>query len=380
MPKGMPSYLRHRKGLGFARICGRDYYFGPHEAQSSLDAYHRLIAQWVAAGRPKNWAGPDGGRRKVDTRLLVSELLSRYSQHVESYYRNEDGRQTTEVDLIMAALSELRRLYAATPAAEIGPQQLRIVRDALVDRDKLQSGAPEDHRPRVLARSTINRYVGQIVRLFRWGAEHELVPPSVYHALKSVAPLKRGRSRAPEAEGVRPVPDSAIAATLPHLTETVRDMVRLTLLTGMRPGEVVRLCGRDLTPIMSESGEVWVYTPPRHKTAHHGRSRAVYMGPQAVALIRDRMPKDLDRPVFLSARGRGYTVNGYESAIERAAAKAGAPHWSPNQLRHNFATRVRTEATLDAAQVLLGHAHAATTEIYADVNRERALGIIRRIG
>jgi site-specific recombinase XerD len=35
-------------------------------------------------------------------------------------------------------------------------------------------------------------------------------------------------------------------------------------------------------------------------------------------------------------------------------------------LRHTFATRVRKEHGLEAAQVLLGHSKADTTQIYAE--------------
>ena len=44
-------------------------------------------------------------------------------------------------------------------------------------------------------------------------------------------------------------------------------------------------------------------------------------------------------------------------------------------LRHSFATRVRESHGLDAAQAVLGHATARTTEIYA----ERVGGLAKRV-
>ena len=55
-------------------------------------------------------------------------------------------------------------------------------------------------------------------------------------------------------------------------------------------------------------------------------------------------------------------------------------HWAPNQLRHSAGTEVRHRFGLEAAQVVLGHAHANVTEIYAEKNVQRAAEIMRAIG
>src|SRR5262249_29699557 len=60
-----------------------------------------------------------------------------------------------------------------------------------------------------------------------------------------------------------------------------RCMVELQRLTGMRPGEACRLRLSEV----DRTGEVWVYRPVQHKTAHHGKARAVHLGPRAQALI-----------------------------------------------------------------------------------------------
>ncbi len=54
--------------------------------------------------------------------------------------------------------------------------------------------------------------------------------------------------------------------------------------------------------------------------------------------------------------------------------------WAPNQLRHAFATKIRRQAGLDAAQVMLGHADAHTTEIYAELDQAKGLQVAARIG
>jgi integrase len=55
-------------------------------------------------------------------------------------------------------------------------------------------------------------------------------------------------------------------------------------------------------------------------------------------------------------------------------------HWHPNQLRHAYATKVRKEHGLEAAQVLLGHSKADVTQIYAEKNQALASAIAAKIG
>lgn len=75
-----------------------------------------------------------------------------------------------------------------------------------------------------------------------------------------------------------------------------------------------------------------------------------------------------------------YDVTSYAHAVKRACLKANAPHWHPNQLRHTFATKVRREHGLEAAQVLLGHAKADVTQVYAERNEGLAAGVAVKIG
>ena len=70
----------------------------------------------------------------------------------------------------------------------------------------------------------------------------------------------------------------------------------------------------------------------------------------------------------------------YRRAIQRACKKAGVPRWHPHQLRHNAATALREQFGIEAARVILGHRSAAVTEIYAEVNRARAIEVMASFG
>jgi integrase len=56
------------------------------------------------------------------------------------------------------------------------------------------------------------------------------------------------------------------------------------------------------------------------------------------------------------------------------------PVWTPLQLRHTAATMIRSRFGLEAAQTVLGHAKADTTQIYAERDLARAHAVMAEIG
>jgi uncharacterized protein (TIGR02996 family) len=80
---------------------------------------------------------------------------------------------------------------------------------------------------------------------------------------------------------VKPVPAEHVAATLPHLAPHPRAMAELQLLTGMRPGEAAALRFEEI----DRAGDVWLFRPARHKTAHRGKERVIAIGPKARAAL-----------------------------------------------------------------------------------------------
>ncbi|MFH5806171.1 tyrosine-type recombinase/integrase [Alienimonas sp. DA493] len=292
------------------------------------------------------------------------------------------------MESIKQSLKPVRALYGGTPAAEFGPKALKAVRAAMVEAG--------------LCRKEVNKRVGRVKRMFRWGVAEELLPPDVRHALDAVEGLKRGRTTARETEPVRPAPDADVEAALTHLPAPVAAMVRLQRLTGMRPGETVQLRPRN---VICE-GDVWEYRPRQHKTLHHGKTRTVMIGPRGQAVLAPYLERPAGKPCFSpreavaevrgrrralrstpdscgnrpgtnrkgcpeKAPGEAYTTATYRQAVYRACDAAGVPRWSPNQLRHSLGTQVRRTHGLEASQVTLGHSRADVTQIYAE--RDAAL-------
>jgi hypothetical protein len=72
------------------------------------------------------------------------------------------------------------------------------------------------------------------------------VPAVVLHALKTVEALREGRTSAPEGDGGKPVPIQHAEAVIPLVDRRIGAMIRLQLLTGARPAEVVQMPMRRL--------------------------------------------------------------------------------------------------------------------------------------
>jgi integrase len=166
-----------------------------------------------------------------------------------------------------------------------------------------------------LARGVINQRIGRIRRMFKWAVENQLIKPDVFQALQAVRGLARGRSKAKETKKVPPVAPETVEHTLPHLTRHVAAMVRVQLLTGARPGEVCMMRGCDL----DTTGPVWLYYPGRdqgdegqHKTAHHGHSRVIAIGPKAQEIL---------KPFLKPENPQAYLFSPQESRAEYQALR-----------------------------------------------------------
>jgi integrase len=93
-------------------------------------------------------------------------------------------------------------------------------------------------------------------------------------------------------------------------------------------------------------------------------------------------PSQVDRskPFAKKRPGKLYSRVSYQRAIRRACDRAGVPHWTPNQLRHLAATKIRAAYGLEAAQVILGHSKADVTQIYAARDLDKARLIVAQAG
>lgn len=402
----IPQYRCHRQsGQAIVTINGRDYLLGPHGTKASKLEYDRLITEWLSSGRSTAFGVPEHA-------TAVVELIVAYLEHAKAYYGNSKRGEYANMRQV---LKPLRELYGKTPAREFGPRQLKAVREKF-----LAAGHARKH---------INANIQRIGRMFRWAAAEGMIPPDVPQALAMVPGLRKGHTTARETEKVRPADPKLVAATLPLLPPVVRAMVELQQVTGMRPGELCILRPGDI----DRSQEVWEYTPRSHKTDHRDQERVIYIGPVGQKILGPYLARAADSYCFspqeseaqrrkavhfarktpLSCGNRPgtngicqpkrraglrYTSQSYHYAVRRACDRAfPAPtdlaldlaaaekwqvdhRWSPNQLRHSWATRVRREAGIEAAKTLLGHSQLNTTGIYAEQDRQRAITVAKMLG
>ena len=390
LTKKLPAYRLHKpSGQAIVTLDGKDFYLGPHGTQVSRSEYDRLIAEWLAHGRHL----PQDSDQPSD--LTVNDLILRYWKFAQVHY-SRDGVPSRGLDNLRDALRPLRPHYGRCLAAEFGPLALKTVRRAMIDAG--------------LSRSTINARIGKIRRMFKWAVAEELVPASVYQGHQAVEGLRAGREGVRETAPVKPVPDEHVLAVLPHVSGPIRAMIELQYLTAMRPGEVMTMRGCEI----DQSGPVWTYRPAHHKTRDRGFDRSIALGPRAQEVLKDWLKDDPNAYLFSPAaavahrnaerrRNRRssmtpsqarrqpkpnpkraprdrYDKRTYHTAIERACAKAGVPRWHPNQLRHTAATRISRMFSLEAAQVVLGHAKADVTQVYAERDLTKAHEIMAKIG
>ncbi|MBP7747135.1 MAG: site-specific integrase [Phycisphaerae bacterium] len=406
---GVPAYRRkvvNRRVYAVVTIDRHDVYLGDYATAASIEKYNAAVAAWLANGR----RAPEPERPA----LVVSELILRYLEYAESYYRDRDGgMNAARIANIERVLRPLRVLYGLTPAAEFGPRKLELVQARLVSEG--------------LSRPTVNRYVARVRHVFKWGVARELVPPSVHHALTAFEGLKRGRTDAPETEPVRPVPDALVDAVQPHVSRQVWGLIELQRFTGCRPGEAVRCRAVDI----DMSGPVWLWKVTELKLDWRGTERVVAIGPKGQDVIRRFMRADVNAYLFdpreaeaerrdamhkarktpascgnrpgtnrrANPRRRPherYTTMSYARAIRRACdlafpAPAGLADderrtwrrehtWAPNQIRHAFATAVRRQYGLEQVGACLGHSKLETSQLYAERDRALAIEVAQRIG
>ena len=293
-------------------------------------------------------------------------------------------------------------------AASFGPVLLEELMHELASEKVrcVKNGGKIDYRPR----KTINRTIKTIRMIFGWAVTRELIPPEKYVAMKSMKLLKAYRTNARELKKVQHVSDSIIEQTLPHLPNVVSDMVRFQRLTGVRPGELCLLRPEDV----DRSEATWLWRLSNHKNAWRDHTREIHIGPKGRAILEPYLDRPADQNCFLSSESElvrnrerrnkraspmtpsqrarrkksaqkyrkvtAYTRDSYRRAITRACEKNNISVWSPNRLRHTAATEARAKHGLDAAQIRLGHKHARTTEIYADLNRQRAAELAEQLG
>jgi len=186
------------------------------------------------------------------------------------------------------------------------------------------------------------------------------------HPVRQLPNMRRGRSlpkevSEQEVELLLAIPDTTQATGLRD-----RCMLELMYATGLRVSELVNL---SLANIDLQAGIVRV-------VGKGNKERMVPFGEEAGNWLKrwlQKRPHVANSHLFPGRNNRAMSRQNFWQRIKLYAKEAGiSPLPSPHTLRHAFATHLLNHgADLRAVQMLLGHAHITTTEIYTHISRAR---------
>jgi len=376
------------RDLAYVYRNGKKTYFGKWGSSESIQKYNDFIKKLA----------DEESKPAITLRYVVDRFLE-----AKSNYYVKRGEQTRQLSRIKTACEYPVKMYGDRLVDSITPKTLI---DCRAEMEK--SGR--------FSRSYINTLISCFRLVIRWGVEQELVKAETLTALQAISPLKRGRSIAKETNPVSSVDPEIVEKTIKVSPPIIADMIRVQTLTGMRPTEVCQMREGDLD---IKDNTVSIYTLSTDKTDYRRdpkNKRRIPLGKKAVNIIKRYLNGDPDNVIFApykSVRERNrtrqearktktppsqarrvketdealkerlnetYDTAAYGRAIARACVKAGVEKWSPNQLRHLFATHVREVYGLEAAQVCLGHSNANVTQIYAERDFQKAVEIATKEG
>lgn len=420
----VPAPCKHRAtGQSVVRLNGKDIYLGRHGTAAAKAEYDRRIAEWLANGRQL----PD-----TDGRLSVAELIVAYVRHARVYYA-KGGVPTSEYESICQAMKPLRALYARTPVNEFGPRAFKAVREQFVS-SGLARPTVNAYMSRIrrcfrwgteqeLVPPSVFHGLQAVAGLKRGRTEAretapvKPVPQALIDAvLPHVRPQVAAMIQFQLYTGCRPGEVCSIRGCdidtsgrvwiyRPSEHKTEHHGHEREIFIGPRAQELVK-------PWLRTDLEGYLFQPREAEAArdaHRRQKRKSPMTPSQAARKPKRKPQRAPRDHYDVASYRRAIVRGCEVAfgmpvwltkapidsdgnrvVETAEQKAERLQmaaewrrdhcWHPHQLRHNAATNLRREHGVELARIVLGHATAFTTEIYAEADRRQAIEVIGKVG
>ena len=348
-----PKYCRMGK-YAVVYFGGRPRYLGPYGSPESKVAYSRIVAELQA--NPVAVFQPIG-----DKHVTVSELTATFLDHVQA---NTDYTDYSHYRVVV--LDFLDNLYGDNmPVADFKPRCLKLIRTEMIKSCRF-------------CRRIVNRYTHRVISIFAWGVENDLVPETTWRALKAVKSLRKGEEGTFDNPPRQEVSDDVVKRTLPFMPPTLRAMVVVQRLTGMRPSEVFNMRVGEIN--RTQENGLWYYIPKSHKTEHYIGNKSIPLGKSEQKLIalylegkkpeqavfsprtaleernaERRAKRKTKIPPSQAARDKASTTKpsaysefynqcSYRQAIEYAIEKGNRllsngekiPHWTPYQLRHLY--------------------------------------------
>lgn len=217
--------------------------------------------------------------------------------------------------------------------------------------------------------STRNDALGTLAACFRWAAEKV--------RLLDVSPLKGITMPPKESQGAGAVtPPDDFDKLMKSTAGDFRALLQFLWLTGCRPSEATALTVADLVDAAG------VIVLRKHKTAHKGKVRMLYLSDGAQVLLRAQAERHGDGLLFRNDPGGPWRRNAIVNRMWRLNAKLGI-RTTAYGFRHSFATDALANGVPQGhVAALLGHCgtamlhkHYSHVSSQAQVLREALKGV-----
>jgi integrase len=336
------------------RIGGKAFYLGPWGSEEAEQGRDKLISSWLLTKQSEGRMGVPG----ISNEPTVAELLAGYDTEVILKRYQKNGKRTPEAYHFVSVFRITMADCGKLPVPAFTSERFEAIREKFVAEG--------------WSRGYVNDQAKRLRRVFRWGKRRRLVSADLLSELQEVPALAEDETDAIEHEPKEPPPDSDVIATVKHLVPVLAALVKVQRLTGMRPGELVRL---SIDQLQFDADPVcWLYERRKHKTKKRGKRRRIWIGPQAQVLMLPWVHRaavsgnpvawvfPVDRP---NGRGDGaYRVDSYQHAVKKACRDAGVPEWCPSLMRSARLTDVALLHGPLEAQATGSHSRLNTTSIY----------------
>jgi len=419
----VPSLRFHKaSGQMFVVLSGRAIYCGRPDETATEQRYHQAIAEWLAAGK-RLAADPD--------QITVKEMLVRFWHHAESYYSTLTDGRNKELDQFKLALRPLRELYGDLPAVEFGPRALKAVRQRMIDTGWCRPYVNKQiNRIRHIFKWAVGDELipGSVLHALQAlpglkrgrseAAEPEKVMPVAMNLVEAVEPFVSRQvwamiqlqlftaARAGEICQLRPCDidrDKEIWVYKPEHHKTAHHGFNKKIWIGPRAQRV-------LSPFLLRDSQSYCFSPTEAEAERRRELSERRVTPMSYGNSPGSNRKDNPE----CSAGERYTTCSYRRAIQHGCDLAYPPpqqlarrddetnaqwrerltkeqkaelkawrkahRWHPHQLRHNAATELRKEFSIETARIILGHHSTAVTEIYAEKDELEAIEAIMRVG
>jgi integrase len=322
-------WFRESKGTWYCTLEGQKVSLkvkGRENEKEAVKAWHRLCANGTPETTPLAGA-PQAEPKPEPAAVSVGDVLTAYLADCEGRI----GRKALHD--YRAFLGAFAGAFGTTPASA------------------LTTAAAEQYaRKPTWSSSTQHDFLGILSAAFTWAERVRLIERSPLVGLRKPPKVSRGATSVTSAETVKQL----LAWADAHGDTEFAALVRFLWLTGCRPSEA----GNLTADAVHWEQRCAVLT--RHKTAHRGKTRVLYLGDAALAILRQQQAQHPQGYLFRRPTGGKWTTHSTTGKFARVSRKAGVKITS-YCLRHTFATDALANGVPDAQVAeLLGHSGTAT--------------------